>query len=723
MPHDNLTSSPAGAPADAPAVAITATFTAEALEPALAFWLRELGLEWAIRFASYNQVFQQLLDPAGLVARNRGINVALVRFEDWARFDHQPCLPLLEENVRHFAEALRGPAAAFPAPLIVAICPASPAFLSEPARAAFLARMEECLAAAAGLRGVHLVTLAEMDQLYSVAAPHDPHGDELGRLPYTPVYFAALATLLARRIHALRTTPYKVAALDCDDTLWEGICGEDGPQGVAIDPPRRALQKFMLERQREGLLLCLASKNNEEDVVETFRAHPQMPLALEHFVARRINWDSKAANLAALAEDLDLGLDSFILVDDNPKECTEVQAGCPEVLALPLPADPEDIPGFLRHVWAFDRLSVTQEDRERTALYAQQAERSRLERQAGNLEEFLAALKLEVRVVPPSLEDLPRVAQLTLRTNQMNASPIRRGEAEVREVLRAGVECLVVHVSDRFGSYGLTGAMLFEETDEAIAVDTFLLSCRALGRGVEHRMLAALGTLALERGLSRVDVPFAPSERNRPALLFLESAGAGYRAPAEGGWVFRFPAEIAAGVAYQPGIPAAKPAPRTAAPRADGRQPVDYIRIATELRTPERIVEILRLARPEARPFQHSAPPSTPLEARLADLWKELLNLKTIGVHDNFFDLGGHSLLAVQLLSRVRQALGTDLSLEVVYSGDFTIAELAKAVELKQIEQSGADDYAALLEELDGLSDDEVRALLAEEEARGGGPG
>ena len=138
--------------------------------------------------------------------------------------------------------------------------------------------------------------------------------------------------------------PFKVAVLDCDDTLWSGICGEDGPKGVELDPPRRALQEFMAGRRDAGMLLALCTKNNEEDVEETFAAHPEMPLGLADFAERRVNWEPKSANLHAMADNMELGLDSFILVDDNPKECTEAQVGSPGVLALPLPARAGDIP-------------------------------------------------------------------------------------------------------------------------------------------------------------------------------------------------------------------------------------------------------------------------------------------------------------------------------------------------------------------------------------------
>lgn len=684
-------------------LAVAATFTADPLEQTLTFWRRELNWDLEIRFAPYNQVFQQLLDPGSLLARNRGVNVVLARVEDWGRFSGAPDEAELERNVCQFTSALRTAAETFPAPMLLCMCPASPRV-----PAAFIQRAQDHIAASAReLGAVHLLTPAEIDTLYPVAERDDPHGDELGHIPYTPRYFTALATAIARKAHALRTPPYKVVALDCDQTLWKGVCGEDGPEGVTVDAPRRALQEFMRAQHDAGMLLCLASKNNEEDVLDTFRAHPEMPLQPQHFVARRINWDPKPANLAALAEDLDLALDSVILVDDNPKECTEVQAHCPEVLALPLPHRAQDIPEFLRHVWAFDHLKITGEDRRRTALYAQQVERARLERQSTSLQDFLHSLQLEVRITPLAPDELPRVAQLTQRTNQMNCSVVRRTEAEVQAMLAAGAECFTVHVSDRFGSYGLTGVMLFTAGQDRLAVDTFLLSCRALGRGVEHRMLARLGETAVERGLAAVDVAFTPAQRNRPALLFLESSG-GERH--HGG--FRFPAQAAAAAAYNPSAPVERrTAQRT---REITRKTVDYVRIANHLRTVAQIEHHVR-GGPRAL-NNHSAAPRTELERQLAEIWIDLLNLQSVGVHDNFFDLGGHSLLAVQMLSRIRQKLDIELTLEVVYSGEFTIEELARAIELKRLEQAGGEEYAALLHELEGLSDEEVRALLEKEE-------
>jgi len=670
-------------PSDDRAIAISATFTAEAVEAALAFWAAELALPHQIRFAGYNQLFQELLAPASLFARNRGFNVALVRLDDWLAAG-------VDESARRFVDAVKSSTAT--APLLLAICPPAPGHEG----------------ACAGAERFIREALATDPAVYPadpepVANPHDPYAGELGHLPYTPIFFVALATAIARKIHALAHAPYKAIALDCDDTLRRGICGEDGPQGVALDLPRRALQEFMAARRREGWLLAMCSKNNEEDVLETFRAHTEMPLRLEDFAARRVNWESKGSNLASLAAELELGLDSFILVDDNPKECTEAQTEAPAILALPLPPQAEEIPEFLRHIWAFDRSRVTYEDRSRHEQYAQRAQRAKAAQTASSLEEFLESLQLDVRIWPMTPAQIPRVAQLTIRTNQMNVSSVRRTEGEIRAL---EAECLTVHVSDRFGDYGLTGVVIFGCANSALNIDTFLLSCRVLGRGVEHRVVARLGEIARQRGFHRVEIPFVPSPRNRPAALFLESIGGGSLTAAD-----------AAAVRYKPGQGSRHLPQEDARERQAGRPVLhaprpDYVRIATELRSPEAV-----LARIHSQPrrVQPSHPPRTALERDLAELWAALLNVSAVGLYDNFFDLGGHSLLAVQLLSRVREIHEVDLTLELVYSGDFTVYALAQAIEMKEAMKEVEPEYQSLLREIEDLSDEEASALLEEE--------
>ena len=550
--------------------------------------------------------------------------------------------------------------------------------------------------------GIHFLDHRQIEELYPSPDYEAPGGGHLGHIPYTEAYYTALGTALVRRAHAIARPPYKVIALDCDDTLWKGLCGEDGPGGIALDPPRRELQQFMLEQRQAGVLLTIASKNNDPDVVEAFERNPDMPLQLSHFVARRVNWESKADNLATLAAELDLGLDSFIFVDDNPKECAEVETGVPEVLSVPLPADPEQIPDFLRHVWAFDHAVITDADRERNASYTRAQGFAAGMRSTSNLRQFMAGLELKVRIAPLTPAELPRAAQLTQRTNQFNFTTIRRSESELGRLLDdPAYRCFTVSVSDRFGDYGLTGVVIGSSSGDEFLIDTFLLSCRVLGRGVEHRVMAFLADL----GFETIVVTLVPTSRNSPARQFLDSLGA----PDES-LTYRFPAETLRGLEWKP-VDTPAPAPVPTARGAIERSTPEYVRIARTLSTPAQILAEMRRESRGAMTAPASNPPSTETEIRLAEIWADLLHAPTIAASDNFFDLGGHSLLAVLLLVRIQETFGIELAIDDVYSGALTLAELAERIDMSSPE------YAQLLQEIEALSDEEARRMLAEGES------
>jgi FkbH-like protein len=534
-------------------IAIAASFTAEPVEDSLDFWMRELEISTRCTFAPFNQVFQQLLEPSSLMATNRnGVNVLLVRLQDWGRRSHDAITEThslvispeeIERSVLEFIRALSSAADSSITPYLLCLCPSAPNIVSEPQTAEFFQRMEELLAASfENSEGVYCVTTTELAATYPVQDYYDAERDQLGQVPYTPAFFTALGMMLARKVRALKSRPYKVIVLDCDETLWKGVCGEDGPLGVEISAPHRALQEFMLAQYEQGALLCLCSHNNEEDVLDVFKQHSAMVLRPEHLAAWRINWGSKTENIKALAKELQLGLDSFIFVDNDPVVCMQMQAECPEVLTLQLPVEAERIPRFLRHVWAFDHLKVTDEDRQRTALYQQNRNRERLRSDSLSLEDFLAAIELDIRISEMAPHQLARVAQLTQRTNQFNFTQIERSESELKNLCQAGqLETLVLEVSDRFGDYGLVGVMIFESGADAINVDTFLLSCRALGRKLEHRMLARLGMIAYERRKQFVKVRLLRTRKNQPAQDFLSEVGIRFRELNDGAWNFKFP--------------------------------------------------------------------------------------------------------------------------------------------------------------------------------------
>ena len=718
-------------------IAVAATFTAEPIADVFAFWGRELELPLRVRFAPYGQLFQQLLDPGSLFARSSaGLNVALVRCEDWLRSVPAPTAEdtpedSLARTAGELSAALRTAAGRLRVPCLVCFAPASPAARADERLAALLRRTEERLAAElAGCAGVHLVTSEELAALYPVAAWHAPHGEELGHIPYTAELFAALGTLVVRRLVRRQSPAAKVLVLDCDQTLWKGICGEDGPLGIEVDPPHRSLQELAVALHDRGILLCLCSRNNEEDVAAVFAQRTDMPLRRQHIAAERIDWGSKAENLRSLASELRLGLDSFVVLDDDPVVCAEMQAACPEALVLQLPEDPAEIPRFLAHVWAFDSLETTAEDRERTLLYRQERQRERLRGETPTLADFLAGLDLTVSFPALTAERLPRVAQLTQRTNQFNTTTIRRSEAEIRDLCTpGGPESLLVEVRDRFGDYGLVGVVFWRAAAGALCVDTLLLSCRTLGRGVEHRLLARLGEIAGERGLARVEIPFHPTRKNRPVLDFLTHLthdGEAFRRPLGEGWLFALPAEVAAAAVHRPDREAVPPNPpdtaaetAPAAIAAAAGVPLSAARvrrIARELATPEQILAALRAGR-EIRPGLASGhvAPRTSTEEELVDIWRELLGVDRVGVHDHFFDLGGHSLLAMQVLSRVREVFAVDVPLSALFEEAPSVANLALAIGKLQVEQADAGEVAALLCELDELSEEEILALLASE--------
>ena len=538
---------------------VCANFTAEPLHESLAFWMNELGVPAEIDFAPYNQVFQELLDPSSGLSRNQhGINLVLIRLEDWARStntaDHLPAdvSQRLEKNSKDLAAALNVAARRPTVPYLTCLCPSSRSALADTGE--LLAKVEENLRVELEREpGVYVVTSAELAKLYPVADYEDRYADELGHVPYSQAFFNALGTMIARRMYRIQNPPHKVIALDCDNTLWKGVCGEDGPLGVEVDPPRTALQKFLLTQRESGMLLALCSKNNETDAFEVFDRNPGMVLRREHISSWRINWQQKSDNLRSLAEELKLGLDSFIFLDDSPMECAEVESRCPSVLVLQLPEDTVHLPQFLSHVWAFDHLKVTAEDQKRSSLYKENLQREQLRQSSLSLEDFLAGLDLKIRISPMQREQITRVAQLTQRTNQFNCTTLRHTENEIEALSQsAGVGCLVVEVSDRFGEYGLVGVLIYETQADVLRVNTMLLSCRVLGRRVEHKMVSYLGELACRRGLSRVDIAFLETERNKPALEFLESIGAQHKQVTKKGILYRLPAGNAAQAGVHP---------------------------------------------------------------------------------------------------------------------------------------------------------------------------
>jgi FkbH-like protein len=266
-----------------------------------------------------------------------------------------------------------------------------------------------------------------------------------------------------------------------------------------------------------------------------------MPLSLDDIVATRVNWKPKSDNLKSLSDELGLGLDSFVFVDDDAVECSEVNTRCPEVTTLQLPRQRPLIARFLHHVWAFDHSDTTDEARMRNALYRQNAQRQTAATQALTLQDFLHDLNLSVSIERMNDDHIPRVAELFNRTNQFNATTQRYSSGEVRALLQSGQQqVLVTSAQDRFGDYGLIGVAVYGIDGDTLDVRSLLLSCRALGKRIEHQVIQRLTNIAIDAGCQWLQVRYVKNEKNHLVVGFLEQLGEHSTATQEQALLYRF---------------------------------------------------------------------------------------------------------------------------------------------------------------------------------------
>lgn len=331
---------------------------------------------------------------------------------------------------------------------------------------------------------------------------------------------------------ASRRAAKKCLVLDADNTLWGGIIGEDGIDGIQIGDEFpgsafRDFQKLLLTWRDQGVFLAVASKNNEADVWEVFDKHSGMVLRREHLSAWQINWLPKAENISLIARSLNIGTDSLVFIDDNPMEIAYMRDARPEVTSLLLPPEPADIVSTLQALTLFDKLEITDEDRKRADMMRAERDREVLGTQISHAD-FLSALDLKVDLFKVRTEDLGRITQLINKTNQFNLTTIRRTLDEVRALANSpNFRLYGLRVTDKFGEYGLTGVIIVQVSDDRRrwTLDTLLLSCRVLGRGVETALVGALADDARGEGAAEFHSSFIPTAKNALCASFLSDQG------------------------------------------------------------------------------------------------------------------------------------------------------------------------------------------------------
>ena len=342
----------------------------------------------------------------------------------------------------------------------------------------------------------------------------------------------AVAARILDIITALAGQVKKCVIVDLDNTLWGGVIGDDGIDGIQLGelgdgPAFSALQRWLLELKRRGILLAVCSKNNDDTAREPFEKHPEMILHLDDFAAFVANWENKAQNIQMIQKTLNIGMDSLVFLDDNPFERNLVREMLPNVTVPELPEDPAEVPAFLDSLHLFEAVSYSDEDAARTAQYQAEASRTAAQASFSSYEEYLEALDMKAEILPFDSFHYPRIAQLTQRSNQFNLRTVRYSETDIAAIAQ-NPEYLTRYMTlaDKFGEHGLISVVICKKQDtETLFIDTWLMSCRVLRRGVEECLFDAIVRMASDAGYRYLAAEYLPTAKNIMVAQFYETMG------------------------------------------------------------------------------------------------------------------------------------------------------------------------------------------------------
>ena len=548
-------------------VGLLSSTTMDLLAPILRAQCFGAGIDLDLYMGPFNQIEQEIRDPASGLARFRP--EAIVIGTDWrwlglAEEEDTPgeavrarCAQL--ESLWREARARLGATVIqfnFEAPPCDALGHLSAALAGgrgHLVRAINLAIWE----VAARTQGVVILDLEQTAARFGKDTWSDPVQWHTAKQYPAGVALPALGYQITTLLRAILGLTAKCLALDLDGVLWGGVIGEDGLAGIELGggPAGEAFvafQRYLQALMRTGALLAVCSKNNPEDALLPFRQHPEMVLREQDIAVFLANWKPKEQNLRAIAAELNIGLDAMVFVDDNPAERARVRQNLPEVEVVEMPADPAQYVAAVSRLGLFETLAITGEDRKRTASIRANLERKTLESAAGSVDDYLAQLDIQVQLAPFDAANLPRIVQLINKTNQFNLTTRRRGDAEVRALMAAGAYTQALRARDRFGDSGLTGVLIAIPEGGGLSVDTWLMSCRVLGRRLDEVMFAALVRYATENGCTHITGEYIPTAKNgQVADLYIRlgCAAAGEEGASlffrrEAGTVFAAPAMI-----------------------------------------------------------------------------------------------------------------------------------------------------------------------------------
>ncbi|MFQ5430721.1 MAG: HAD-IIIC family phosphatase [Phycisphaerae bacterium] len=529
-------------------VACLSSFTFDPLKPALELQALRAGLAIDTYVAPFGRYEQELIDPAsGLSGFAPDVVLMAVRlqetcgalYEAFNSLNREQAEKLVDDWLARLAAALQTFRSRSDAYFLVQNydLPAAAALgiadgQAEPSQAAIIRRANDGLAELAASLGNAFVM--DYDALVAREGRRhwsDPRTAFYARIPVAPEHYWALTGFYVRHLRPLFGLSKKVLVLDADNTLWGGVVGDAGLHGIALgqDYPGNAFvafQKRVLDLYHRGVVLALASKNEPGSVEEVLERHPDMVLRAEHFAAMQINWDPKPDNVRRIAADLNLGLDSFLFLDDSPVECEMMRTALPQVATILLPDDPAAYASVVESLDCFDQWKLSAEDRRRGALYKAEAGRRAFQRETVDMPTFYHRLEMRMTLFVDNPAHVVRAAQMTRRTNQFNMHTIRCTEDDIRRFMDAD-DCEVVTLAlrDRFGDNGVVGLAILRRAEAEWILHMFLMSCRVLGRTVEQTFIRWIAGRARDAGARRLVAEFVPTSKNKPFAGFYQDCG------------------------------------------------------------------------------------------------------------------------------------------------------------------------------------------------------
>ena len=351
----------------------------------------------------------------------------------------------------------------------------------------------------------------------------------ISQMGLNPALHKEFKSWFARKMESIALKRKKCLVLDLDNTLWGGVLGEEGIEGIKIggDYPGKAFlyfQEALLELSKNGVILTICSKNNEQDVLEAWEKNPFLVLKKEHFATYRINWQDKATNIKEIATELNIGLDSLVFADDNPTERELIRQVLPMVAVPEFPSQPYELPVYFRQLIEdyFKVYSITDEDKKKTQQYKANASRAQEQRSFADFTDFLRSLNIQMFIEQANEFNIQRIAQMTQKTNQFNLTTRRYTDADVRQFLNKDWRIWCLSVSDKFGDNGITGCVMITPDGK---IDTFLLSCRILGKGIEFAYVKQVLRMLLHDGMKKLTASYIPTSKNSQVSEFYDKCG------------------------------------------------------------------------------------------------------------------------------------------------------------------------------------------------------